>query len=127
MQKASRQIIDRVAADNDIFMLEELGNRKYKLISMAKVTENGTFVNKELMQPWEDMRAAVCCSDEVQLKMLHSGRVVLVTNKGKFSESETYNKHDYAVFEDNGFVAMEDDISGIEPSEDSNAWQPFEW
>jgi len=127
MQKESRQIIDRVAADSDIFLLEELGNRKYKLISMAKVTENGTFVNKELMQPWEDMRAALWGSDEAQLKMLHSGRVVLVNNKGDFSASEVYNKYDYVVFQECGFVAKDDNIAGIAPTEDPEAWQPLSW
>ena len=127
MPKEPRQIIDRVAADNDIFLLEELGNRKYRLIPMAKVAVDGTFVNKELMQPWEDLRAAACGSDEMQLRMLNSGRVMRVINAGEFSVSTEYNKNDYVVFESNGFVANTDALLGIVPSENSAEWQSFEW
>ena len=51
----SRDIKDRVAEDDNCFVLEQLPGGKIKLIpSPTSVTEVGTDVNKALLQPIED-------------------------------------------------------------------------
>lgn len=55
MAFVSRNIKDRIAVGDDIFMIEELGDGRVRLIpSPDSVTEVGTAINKELLQPIED-------------------------------------------------------------------------
>lgn len=55
MSYTPRVITDRDAAGDDLFRIEELADGRVKLIPAPdSVTETGTDVNKELMQPWEN-------------------------------------------------------------------------
>src|SRR5690606_33127326 len=55
MAYTPREIKDRVAVGDDIFIVEELGNNRIKLIpDPTHVSEPGTPVNKALLQPIED-------------------------------------------------------------------------
>ena len=50
-----REIKDRVAVGDDIFIVEDLGNNRIRLIpAPTHVSEQGTPVNKALLQPIED-------------------------------------------------------------------------
>lgn len=56
MSHVARDIRDRVAIGDDIFLLENLGTGRYRLIpSPDSVVEAGTPINKALLQPIEDM------------------------------------------------------------------------
>lgn len=121
-------INDRVAEGDDIFKVETLTEGRIRLIpDPDSILEVGTDVNKELMQPWEDIHSAVTGSSEVQLKMLNSGQVVRVTNKGAYSAMETYSKYDYVTA---GFVAKIDGLTGVEPPKtpiENDSWMPCAW
>ena len=55
MAYTPREIKDRVAIGDDIFILEDLGNNRIRLIpAPTHVLEPGTPVNKALLQPIED-------------------------------------------------------------------------
>lgn len=55
MAYTPREIKDRVAVGDDIFIVEDLGNNRIKLIpAPTHVSEPGTPVNKALLQPIED-------------------------------------------------------------------------
>ena len=55
MAYTPREIKDRVAVGDDIFIVEDLGNNRIKLIpDPTHVSEPGTPVNKALLQPIED-------------------------------------------------------------------------
>ena len=58
MAYTPREIKDRVAVGDDIFIVEDLGNNRIKLIpDPTHVSEPGTPVNKALLQPIEDYLA----------------------------------------------------------------------
>lgn len=58
MAYTPREIKDRVAVGDDIFIVEDLGNNRIKLIpAPTQVLEPGTPVNKALLQPIEDYLA----------------------------------------------------------------------
>jgi hypothetical protein len=58
MAYTPREIKDRVAVGDDIFLVEDLGNNRIRLIpTPTHVSEAGTPVNKELLQPIEDYLA----------------------------------------------------------------------
>lgn len=51
----SRDIKDRIAANDNCFVMEQLANGRIRLIpSPTSVTEAGTDINKALLQPIED-------------------------------------------------------------------------
>ena len=51
----ARDIRDRVAVGDDIFAIEDMGNGRFRLVPEPdSIVENGTDVNKELLQPIED-------------------------------------------------------------------------
>ena len=55
MAYVSRDIKDRIAIGDDVFRIEELGDGRVRLIpNPDSVTESGTPVNKDLLQPIED-------------------------------------------------------------------------
>ena len=55
-----REIKDRVAVGDDIFIVEDLGNNRIRLIpDPTHVSEPGTPVNKALLQPIEDALGAI--------------------------------------------------------------------
>ena len=58
MAYTPREIKDRVAVGDDIFIVEDLGNNRIRLIpAPTHVSEPGTPVNKALLQPIEDYLA----------------------------------------------------------------------
>ena len=58
MTYTPREIKDRVAVGDDIFIVEDLGNNRIRLIpAPTHVSEAGTPVNKALLQPIEDYLA----------------------------------------------------------------------
>jgi len=58
MAYTPREIKDRVAVGDDIFIVEDLGNNRIRLIpAPTHVSEAGTPVNKALLQPIEDYLA----------------------------------------------------------------------
>ena len=58
-------IKDRIADGDDIFRVEVLGNDKIRLIPEPKsVTEKGTPINKQLLQPLVDAQNVVDISDD---------------------------------------------------------------
>ena len=60
MAYTPREIKDRVAVGDDIFIVEDLGNNRIRLIpAPTHVSEPGTPVNKELLQPIEDYLATI--------------------------------------------------------------------
>ena len=124
-------IKDRVAEGDDIFLIENLPDGKIRLIPdpSNNIYEAGTDVNKALMQPWEDIHAAVAGSGEVQLKMLQSGRVIRVINRGEYDASTEYDKYDYVISaQDNGFVAKNKSPKTPPPEMpvDSADWQAYD-
>lgn len=55
MAYLSREIRDRVAKGDDIFRIVDLGDGRVKIIPTPDtITELGTDINKELLQPIED-------------------------------------------------------------------------
>jgi hypothetical protein len=55
MAYTPREIKDRVAVGDDIFIVEDLGNNRIKLIpAPTHISEAGTPINKALLQPMED-------------------------------------------------------------------------
>lgn len=55
MAYTSREIRDRVAIGDDCFYLQDLGDGRVRLIPAPdSVSESGTDINKELLQPIED-------------------------------------------------------------------------
>ena len=57
MAYTPREIKDRVAVGDDIFIVEDLGNNRIRLIpAPTHVSEPGTPINKALLQPMEDHR-----------------------------------------------------------------------
>lgn len=55
MAYVSREIKDRIAVGDDIFRIVELADGRVQLVpSPDSVTENGTPINKELLQVIED-------------------------------------------------------------------------
>ena len=132
MTRTPIQINDRVARGDDLFRTETMPDGRLRLIPAPDEVQNeGTDVNANLMQPWEDVATAVTGSDAVQLKMLNSGRVVQLTYKGAYSNTAAYNKNDYVVSaQGNGFVAKESNTIGVTPpatSVDSANWRPCAW
>jgi len=64
----NQQIRDRVAFGDDLFRLENQADGRVRLVpSPNQVTTQGTDVNAELMQPWEDMLTAATRGGLVQL------------------------------------------------------------
>ena len=60
MAYTPREIKDRVAVGDDIFIVEDLGNNRIRLIpAPTHVSEPGTPVNKALLQPIEDFLATL--------------------------------------------------------------------
>lgn len=60
MTYVARDIKDRVAVGDDVFIVEDLGNNKIKLTpAPTHVSEPGTPVNKALLQPIEDFLATL--------------------------------------------------------------------
>jgi hypothetical protein len=58
MAYTPREIKDRVAVGDDIFLVEDLGNNRIRLIpAPTHISEPGTPVNKALLQPIEDYLA----------------------------------------------------------------------
>ncbi len=58
MAYTRREIKDRVAVGDDIFIVEDLGNNRIRLIpAPTHISEPGTPVNKALLQPIEDYLA----------------------------------------------------------------------
>ena len=58
MAYTPREIKDRVAVGDDVFLVEDLGNNRIRLIpAPTHVSEAGTPVNKALLQPIEDYLA----------------------------------------------------------------------
>ena len=60
MAYTPREIKDRVAVGDDIFIVEDLGDNRIRLIpAPTHVSEPGTPVNKALLQPIEDFLALI--------------------------------------------------------------------
>lgn len=60
MSYTRREILDRIAVDDDIFTIEYISNNKMKLIpSPTSIIEEGTNINKALLQPIEDNMALI--------------------------------------------------------------------
>ena len=60
MAYTRREIKDRVAVGDDIFIVEDLGDNRIRLIpAPTQVLEPGTPINKALLQPIEDFLAAL--------------------------------------------------------------------
>lgn len=55
MAYVSRNIEDRIAKGDDIFILEQLDDNRYRLVpSPDEVITEGSIINKALLQPIED-------------------------------------------------------------------------
>ncbi|MCL2718958.1 MAG: hypothetical protein FWE14_09300 [Lachnospiraceae bacterium] len=134
MAYKKRDIRDRVASQDDIFKREDLPGGRFRLIpdpGPGSITAEGTDINRVLMQPWEDVHAAVSGSDEVQLKMMHNGRVVRIRHRGNYSNTINYDEYDYVVSaQGSGFIAKADNTAGTAPpvtAVESARWKPFKW
>lgn len=79
MAYTPREIKDRVAVGDDIFIVEDLGNNRIRLIpAPTHVSEPGTPVNKELLQPIEDELGTLSSKVDV----LTTSKVDKVPGKG---------------------------------------------
>lgn len=79
MAYTPREIKDRVAVGDDIFLVEDLGNNRIRLVpTPTHVSEAGTPVNKALLQPIEDELGAL----SLQVDSLTTGKVDKVPGKG---------------------------------------------
>lgn len=79
MTYTPREIKDRVAVGDDIFIVEDLGDNRVRLIpAPTHISEPGTPVNKALLQPIEDELGAL----SLQVDSLTTGKVDKVPGKG---------------------------------------------
>jgi microcystin-dependent protein len=73
MAYTPREIKDRVAVGDDIFIVEDLGNNRIRLIpDPIHVSEPGTPINKALLQPIEDFLATLDTN-----RLIPSGVIVM--------------------------------------------------
>ena len=111
MAYTPREIKDRVAVGDDIFIVEDLGNNRIRLIpAPTHVSEPGTPVNKALLQPIEDYLATGVVPVERTITAGNglSGGGSLTTNRtlslgtpstlsGATSNSVTTGSHTHAI------------------------------
>ena len=79
MAYTPREIKDRVAVGDDIFIIEDLGDNRIRLVpAPTHVSEPGTAVNKALLQPIEDELGTL----SPKVDSLTTGKVDKVPGKG---------------------------------------------
>ena len=133
MSRLPVTIRDRVAQGDDIFQLVTLPGGKTRIIPEPDVVyHEGTDINAELLQPWEDMYAALSVGQAFRLKTLWSGRVIRVNHRGHYDEAAIYNTYDYVVSAlGYGFFAQRDNLFGVSPpttADGNNSdWKPMKW
>ena len=47
------------------------------------------------------------------------------TDKGTYSDSSTYNRYNVVLFEGSSYVALKDNLTGVEPANDGTNWRIF--
>lgn len=78
----------------------------------------------------KQVRRAVLPND-TKPRMLPSGQIALISNKGQYNTATVYKKYDYVLStQGNGFIAKADKTVDIAPPEtavESGNWIPFVW
>jgi hypothetical protein len=97
MAYTPREIKDRVAVGDDIFIVEDLGNNRIKLIpAPTHVSEPGTPINKALLQPMEDHMGDVANPHATTKEQVGLGNVdnVKQATKAEFDAHKSSDDHD---------------------------------
>src|SRR5690606_26250111 len=126
MAYTPREVKDRVAVGDDIFIVEDLGNNRIRLIpDPTHVSEPGTPVNKALLQPIEDALGAITQKlsgiGSVEIQQGSFSIAKYDDNDGAYTYGSTTLSH---VFDFIGlYGAMPTVIMGRHQSAHSGPWQ----